>query len=269
MTHGPPLFIVDAFADKPYEGNPAAVCLLDEPADERWMQQVAGEMNLSETAFVALEADDAGALPLRWFTPTVEVELCGHATLATAHVLWRELDRVGSLRFTTASGELRASERDGMIELDFPATPAAVAPTPPNLAAALGLGAGQLRWTGRSRFDLLVEVDGADALREAAPDFAALARVDARGIIVTAAASEQGVDFVSRFFAPAAGVKEDPVTGSAHCALTPYWVERLGRSELVGYQCSARGGTVRVELRGERVGLAGHAFTTLSGQLRF
>jgi predicted PhzF superfamily epimerase YddE/YHI9 len=261
-----PLYQVDAFTAEPFGGNPAAVCLLGEEADPVWMQRVAAEMNLSETAF--LHPMEDGRFGLRWFTPTAEVQLCGHATLASAHVLWTEGGAPGDLplHFATASGELVALQAAGGIQLDFPATRAAEADPPDGLLDALGV-AGPARWVGRSRFDYLVELDGEAAVRGLRPDLARLRGVDVRGTIVTARASTPGVDFVSRFFAPAVGVDEDPVTGSAHCALGPFWAERLGKDDLVGYQASARGGVVGVRPTGDRVLLTGQAVTVLCGQL--
>jgi PhzF family phenazine biosynthesis protein len=259
-----PLFHVDAFADHPFGGNPAAVCLLDGPREDVFLAAVAREMNLSETAFL-LPAGDAWSL--RWFTPAVEVDLCGHATLASAHVLWTTGRAAPSepLRFATKSGELVATRRsDAWMALDFPALPPTeLASAPAGLVAALGA---EPRWLGRSRFDVLVEVTDEATVLAITPDFARLLEVEARGVIVTARASRPGVDFVSRFFAPRAGVPEDPVTGSAHSVLTPFWSERLGRTELVGRQVSARGGTVRVTDRGDRVELAGQAWTVAAGR---
>ena len=254
---------VDAFANRPFGGNPAAVCILAEPRDERWMQDVAREMNIAETAFLHPENE---GYRLRWFTPTVEVALCGHATLASAHVLWEDahLPAGRQARFHTQSGLLTADRRDDWIELDFPATPPVAAPTPPGLAAALRVAA---RWVGRSKFDYLVEVDSEDAVRGLKPDLFALERIEARGIIVTSRATTAGYDFVSRFFAPRSGVPEDPATGSAHCALAPFWGERLGRTAMTAYQASARGGVIRVRLAGDRVVLGGQAVTVLRGEL--
>jgi len=258
-----PIVQVDAFTDRPFAGNPAAVCLLPTPADAPWMLDVAREMNLAETAFLVPQAD---GFDLRWFTPAVEIDLCGHATLASAHVLWEDghLKPGTQARFHTRSGLLTADRRGDWIELDFPATRAEPAAAPPGLTAALGVTP---RFVGRSRFDYLLEVDGEDVVRGCKPDFGALARVDARGVIVTSRAAASSYDFVSRFFAPRVGVDEDPVTGSAHCALAPYWTAKLGRPELVGYQASARGGTVRVRLRDDRVILGGQAVTVLRGAL--
>ncbi|HLJ23641.1 MAG TPA: PhzF family phenazine biosynthesis protein [Candidatus Acidoferrales bacterium] len=255
---------VDAFADRPFVGNPAAVCILEQPRDEQWMHLVAREMNLSETAFLVKR--DRG-YDLRWFTPTVEIELCGHATLASAHVLWEDghIDPNEPASFCTKSGVLTARKKDDWIEMNFPATPANLEPgSHEGLEAALGVRA---RSVGRSRFDRLVEVESEAALRSMKPDFTRLGQLDNRGIIVTSAASSPDYDYVSRFFAPAAGVDEDPVTGSAHCCLGPFWKERMGRDNLLGYQASARGGFVRTRCEGDRVFLSGQAVTVLRGEL--
>ncbi|PYP37524.1 MAG: oxidoreductase [Gemmatimonadetes bacterium] len=254
---------VDAFASGPFTGNPAAVCILPAPGDERWMQDVAREMNLAETAFLHPEN---GGYRLRWFTPAVEVALCGHATLASAHVLWEErhLPAGRQARFHTQSGLLTADRAGDWIELDFPSTPPTAAPAPAGLATALGVTP---RWVGRSTFDYIAEIDSEDAVRRLAPDLMAVARVEARGIIVTSRGGTSGYDFVSRFFAPQSGVPEDPVTGSAHCALAPFWSERLHKTTMTAYQASARGGVVRVRLAGDRVILGGQAVTVLRGEL--
>jgi PhzF family phenazine biosynthesis protein len=259
-----PITQVDAFTDRPFSGNPAAVCLLPAPRDASWMQDVAREMNLSETAFLVKRSD---GFDLRWFTPAVEVALCGHATLASAHVLWEDghLAPGAQARFHTKSGLLTAERAGDWIELDFPATRAEGAAAPEGLTEALGLTT-QPPFVGRSRFDYVVEVDTEDTVRRLEPDFGALARVDARGVVVTSRAKPP-YDFMSRFFAPRAGVNEDPVTGSAHCALAPYWSAKLGKPALVGYQASARGGVVRVRHAGERVILGGQAVTVLRGDL--
>lgn len=254
---------VDAFTDRPFAGNPAAVCLLPEPRDARWMQQVAQEMNLSETAFLHPQED---GFHLRWFTPAVEVDLCGHATLASAHVLW-ELGFLAPgerARFHTRSGLLTAERQGDLIELNFPATPAELATAPAGLAEALGV---EPKYVGRSRFDYLLEVDSEKTVRNLKPDFTALAAVAARGIIVTSLAASPPYDFVSPFFAPQSGVNEDPVTGSAHCCLGPFWKKRLNKNEFVAYQASARGGVVRVRVSGDRVYLGGRAVTVLRGEL--
>jgi predicted PhzF superfamily epimerase YddE/YHI9 len=261
---GLPIFQVDAFTDKPFKGNPAGVCILPGPKDAAWMQNVALEMNLAETAFIHPQGED---FSLRWFTPMVEVDLCGHATLAGAHILWESdiLPAEEQARFHTRSGMLVASRSGGGIELNFPATPAEPAAVPVMLAVALGA---ELQYCGRSPFDYLVEVDSEATVRKMMPDLAALRRLGTRGIIVTAradASSEYQV--VSRFFAPGVGIDEDPVTGSAHCCLGPYWGPRLGRTEFLAYQASARGGMLRVRIGGDRVYLGGQAITVIRGEL--
>jgi predicted PhzF superfamily epimerase YddE/YHI9 len=257
------IYQVDAFTDKPFTGNPAGVCVLPGPADDTWMQNVAREMNLSETAFLLQQAD---GFRLRWFTPAVEVELCGHATLASAHVLWETglLAPRQSARFHTLSGLLTAARRMDEIELDFPATPDGQAEVPPGLAEILG--AKVMNFRG-SRFDHLVEVESEDTVRGLRPDFTRLKALPVRGIMVTSRASTPGFDFVSRFFGPAVGIDEDPVTGSAHCCLGPYWSKRLGKTEMLAYQASARGGVVGVTVMGDRVRLRGKAVTVLVAEL--
>lgn len=254
---------VDAFTDRPFAGNPAAVCVLPAPRDETWMQQVAMEMNLSETAF--LHPQDDG-FRLRWFTPTVEVDLCGHATLASAHVLWEEghLPPGAQARFYTRSGLLTAVQREAWIELDFPATMEKPVPAPPDLIESLGV---KPLYVGRNQFDYVLEVASEEELRALKPDFTRLRQIAVRGVIVTSRAATPGFDFVSRFFAPGSGIDEDPVTGSAHCCLGPYWRTRLGKDEFLAYQASARGGVVRVRVAGERVFLLGQAVTVLRGAL--
>ena len=254
---------VDAFTERPFAGNPAAVCLLPSPRPDGFLQDVAREMNLSETAFLLERAD---GYALRWFTPAVEVDLCGHATLASAHVLWEDalLPAGAEARFHTRSGLLTAVRRDDLIEMDFPAEPAAASVESPDLESALGE---RPLFVGRNRFDVLVEVDSEDAVRRIRPDFKWLSTITSRGVIVTARSASAGRDFVSRFFAPGAGIDEDPVTGSAHCCLGPFWGARLGKDRLVGYQASARGGTVLVRLAGDRVILGGKAVTVLRGML--
>lgn len=259
-----PVTVVDAFTRRPFAGNPAAVCILDRTREEAWMQEVAREMNLSETAFLVRREDAWG---LRWFTPAVEVELCGHATLAAAHVLWEEgrLAPEQAAAFHTRSGLLTARRDGEWIDLDFPATPPVPAAAPEGLAAALGAAP---IYVGQTRFDYLVELENERTVRELRPNVQALAGYPGRGMIVTAAAAKPGAyDFVSRGFFPAAGIDEDPVTGSAHCGLGPYWSAKLGRTEMIGYQCSARGGTVRVRLAGDRVLLGGQAVTVMRGTL--
>ena len=260
---GIPLFHVDAFADEPFAGNPAAICLLAEAREAEWMQSMAAEMNLSETAFLLPEGD---GYRLRWFTPTVEVELCGHATLASAHVLWETgaLKPDEQARFHTLSGLLTAERRGEWIELDFPATPEEPAAAPAGLEQTLGAKA---TYVGKTRFDYMVEVESEMTVRGLRPDMARLAELPVRGVMVTSRASTPGWDFVSRFFGPQTGVAEDPVTGSAHCCLGPYWSKKLGKSEFVAFQASPRGGLVRVRLEGERVRLGGKAVTVLRGEL--
>jgi PhzF family phenazine biosynthesis protein len=255
---------VDAFTARPFAGNPAAVCILEQPAEESWMQDVAREMNLSETAFLHVERD---GYRLRWFTPTVEVDLCGHATLASAHVLYETgaLARGRQARFYTKSGLLTADHEDGWIKLDFPASPPDAAQAPPAFDKALDDA--HFSYIGKSIFDYIVEVESEATVRRMKPNFGLLELVPARGVIVTARSDDPQYDFVSRFFAPAAGVPEDPVTGSAHCCLAPYWAEKLGKPEMTAYQASARGGVVKVAVRGERVLLFGQAVTVLRGEL--
>src|SRR5262245_20976127 len=255
-----PIFQVDAFADRPFSGNPAAVVPLSTWPDDATLQAIAAENNLAETAFFAPEGGD-GSFRLRWFTPAVEVNLCGHATLASAHVLWTKLGQSATrLRFQTRSGELVVTREGGRIVLDFPAQPAAAIAAPAGLVAALG--ASPLE-TLKS-VDLLCVFEREADVAALAPDFRALARFETRGVIATAPGAD-GVDFVSRFFAPRAGIDEDPVTGSAHCALIPYWSGRLRRTTLVARQISKRGGTLWCEDRGERVAIGGQAALFLEG----
>jgi len=254
---------VDAFTDKPFAGNPAAVCVLSAPADERWMQNLAGEMNLAESAFLNPEGD---GYRLRWFTPTVEVDLCGHATIASAHVLW-EANHIRAdqqARFYTRSGLLTAGRNGSWIELDFPATPPEPAEPAPGLLDALGV---KPTFVGKSRFDYLLEVESEEILRKVKPNFQKLGEVSVRGSIVTTRSASPPYDFVSRFFAPASGIDEDPATGSTHCCLGPYWKGRLGKDNFLAYQASSRGGVIRVGVRGSRVILGGQARTVLRGEL--
>jgi len=298
-----PIYQVDSFTNQPFGGNPAAVCLLPEPRDERWMQNVAREMNLSETAFLVPRGSD---YDLRWFTPSVEVDLCGHATLASAHILWetKTLPANQPARFHTKSGVLTCTRDGERIAMDFPAKVAIEATPPPELLRALGAGAS---FTGNNKMDWLVEVDSEATVRALKPDLVLLKTIPVRGVIVTARAANESTraatataratsgaskesnhatrsssdaarsaselsrtnanyDFISRFFAPRAGVDEDPVTGSAHCCLAPYWGTKLERKELVGWQASARGGEVRMKWNGERVVLSGQAVTVLRGE---
>ena len=275
-----PLLQIDAFTAQPFAGNPAAVCLLERPRDAVWMQAVAAEMNLAETAFLVPRTGKAGGsaaergFDLRWFTPAIEVDLCGHATLASAHGLW-ELGRLTPgepARFHTKSGLLTCRQDGAWIWMDFPARVAQPVATPPGLLESLCLPTGtRPLFVGRNPAAFVVVLDSESAVRGMKPDFAALGRLPGHGAIVTAraegAAAADGFDFVSRFFAPGAGINEDPVTGSAHCALAPYWAAQLGKAALTGYQASARGGTVRVEVQGDRVLLGGQAVTVLRGEL--
>jgi PhzF family phenazine biosynthesis protein len=260
---------VDAFTNRKFAGNPAAVCVLSEPADESWMQNVAAEMNLSETAFARRKGDGPN-YNLRWFTPRKEVDLCGHATLATAHILWEEghLPAGEPAQFETRSGLLTAQCGPDGIELDFPSEPVREAVTDAGklteLRSALGAS---VEFAGRNRFDLLVELETEELVRQLRPDIRGLEQFPVRGVIVTSRSNSRGCDFVSRFFAPRVGVDEDPVCGSAHCCLGPYWAEKLGRPSLIAHQVSCRGGVVRVRVAGPRVVLIGHAMTVLRGEL--
>jgi len=262
------LFQIDAFTSEAFRGNPAAVCLLDRERDASWMQNVAAEMNLSETAFLLPASDGLSAAntgySLRWFTPAVEVALCGHATLASAHALWEE-HGLGSARFHTKSGLLTATRNGDLIELDFPATREDPAEAPAGLLESLGVT--DPVYVGRNKFDYLVEVASEEIVRNLDPDHAQLRKIPVRGVIVTSRATMQDADFVSRFFAPGSGVDEDPVTGSAHCCLAPYWSAKLGKEEMTAYQASQRGGFVYVQLAGDRVKLRGHAVTVFRGEL--
>jgi len=254
---------VDAFTSRPFAGNPAAVCVLAKARPDEWMRDVAREMNLSETAFLTPRNGD---FDLRWFTPTVEVALCGHATVASAHVLWQEghLPNGKQARFHTRSGLLLADQRGDWIELDFPAKIADPAEAPPELLPALGLA--KATFVGKNAWDYLVEIESEAELRALSPDHTRLRKLPVRGVIVTSRSSGE-FDFVSRFFAPGSGIDEDPVTGSAHTALGPYWGAKLGKTELNAFQASARGGVVRVRLQGDRVILGGQAVTVMTGEL--
>jgi predicted PhzF superfamily epimerase YddE/YHI9 len=257
------LWLIDAFTDRAFAGNPAAVCLLDAERSDEWMQRLAGEMNQAETAFLLKQDDGFG---LRWFTPAVEVDLCGHATLASAHFLWQKklLTAKAEARFHTRSGLLTARKASDWILLDFPATPATVTEPPPYLLDSLKSPGAEVLFNGT---DYLVVLPAAAKLRAIKPDLRLLSAIEARGVIVTAPSDMEGVDFISRFFAPQSGVNEDSVTGSAHCTLGPYWGARLDQTEMTGYQASPRGGQVRVELAGERVRLGGKAVTVVKGKL--
>jgi PhzF family phenazine biosynthesis protein len=257
---------VDAFADTPFTGNPAAVVVLDAAPADDWMAMLAREMNLSETAFVIRETLSDADFRLRWFTPTVEVDLCGHATLAAAHCLFED-GVSGPIRFGTRSGVLTVSRRsDGSLAMDFPGSPPVQIDPAAEVAEALGAA---IEWTGRSDSGfLLALVADEQTVRRLSPDIAAVARLDALAVIVTSAADPgQAYDFVSRVFAPSVGLDEDPVTGAAHAVLGPYWAERFGRASLTGCQVSARSGMVGVEPHGDRVLVSGRAVTVLDGVL--
>jgi predicted PhzF superfamily epimerase YddE/YHI9 len=258
-----PLFHVDAFTDRPLSGNPAAVCILAAWREDQWLQAVAREMNLSETAFLVKRPDH---FDLRWFTPKAEVDLCGHATLASAHVLWqRGFAKSGEeIRFSTRSGILKAGRRGDAIELDFPLEPDEPADPPATLLPALGVLA---RYVGKNRFDYVVEVESEQVLRRVAPDFQLLGMIPCRGVIVTSRSADPHFDFVSRAFFPGLGVDEDPVCGSAHCCLGAFWRERLGKSEFLAHQASARGGVVKVRVAGDRAFLGGKAVIVAKGEL--
>ncbi len=258
-----PIVQVDAFTNTPFAGNPAAVCVLPAPREAQWMQQVAREMNLSETAFLCRQAD---GFDLRWFTPAMEVDLCGHATLASAHVLWEEghLQATATARFHTRSGLLTATRQGDWMELDFPSRPPQPVEPPETLLQALRVEA---LYVGKNSVQYLVEVASEELVRQVEPDFALLKTLPVQGAIVTSRSSTGAFDCVSRYFAPRAGINEDPVTGSAHCCLGPFWGQRLGKTALLAYQASARGGILRVQWRGERVGLGGQAVTVLRGKL--
>lgn len=257
------LIQVDAFTGKAFAGNPAAVCLMDAPRDATWMQEVAREMNLSETAFVEKAPEGFG---LRWFTPEVEVDLCGHATLASAHVLWEEgtVDADASITFSTRSGPLICHQRRDRIEMDFPSRPVTEVDAPHGLAQAVGVSPVSV-WHGAIGY--VLELRSEAEVRDARPDFQKLAGVPGGWTCITAPATTGGFDFVSRFFAIASGIDEDPVTGAAHCALGDFWSKRTGRMEFRAYQCSARGGVVFVRVDGDRVHLGGQAVTVLRGEL--
>ena len=259
------IFQVDAFTDKPFSGNPAGVCILEEPADESWMQNVATEMNLSETAFLFRKED---GFNLRWFTPKMEVDLCGHATLASAHILYTEghLKPGQKADFHTKSGLLKAEFKNGWIELDFPRLAEESVQAPKDLSR--GLGAKPL-YVGKCGFMYLAELQSEEVVRTLKPDFSILGKQEIGSVIVTSRASTKGYDFVSRFFAPIVGIDEDPVTGSAHCCLGPYWSKKLGKNEFVAYQASMRGGVVKVKVGRDRVYLEGKAVTVLEGELLY
>jgi PhzF family phenazine biosynthesis protein len=258
------VFQVDAFTNKAYSGNPAAVCILSELKDDRWMQIVARELNpLSETAFLYKKKDGYN---LRWFTPKEEVDLCGHATLASAHILWEtnQLKENDEARFHTRSGLLTAKKQKEWIELNFPAEVEKETDPPKELLKSLSVEA---KYVGKNRFDYLVEVESEEIVRNINPNFEQLKTVNTRGVMVTSTSSSKEYDFVSRFFAPRIGINEDPVTGSAHCCLGPYWMKKLEKDEFLAYQASERGGTLKVRVGKERVYLGGQAVTVLIGEL--
>lgn len=255
---------VDAFTNEPFSGNPAAVCILKTPQDDRWMQNVAQEMNLSETAFLLKQED---GYSLRWFTPTTEVPLCGHATLASAHVLWSEqhLSSNEEAHFHTKSGLLIAKKQENWIELDFPVSHSEAIAVPPELSQALGV---PITTVMKNSFTYLVEVESEDLVRNMQPKFTLLVKQFPEVIVTSKTESNSEYDFVSRFFAPGIGINEDPVTGSAHCSLAPFWRERLDKDEFLAYQASSRGGVLKVKYTGgDRVLIAGQAVTVLQGDL--
>lgn len=254
--------LVDAFTAAPFAGNPAAVYLLERWPADGWLQRVAREMNQSETAFLV---PATSGFHLRWFTPAVEVDLCGHATLASAHVLWqRGVTRAERLAFSTRSGTLMATRASELIELDFPLLAEQPAAAPPGLCEALGV---QPVYVGQSRHDLILELENDAQVRELRPDFTQLARIATRGVIATARSGDPAFDFVSRFFAPAAGINEDPATGSAHCCLADFWRKRLNKTTFRAFQASPRGGVICVRVAGQRAILGGQAVTVARGEL--
>ena len=259
-----PIVTVDAFTNQLFAGNPAAVCMLPEPRPDEWLRHVAREMNLSATAFLVRRDDE---FDLRWLTPSVEIDLCGHATLASAHVLWEEghLPRATQARFHTRSGLLTAERHGEWIELDFPVQRGVPAEPLPSLLSGLGITAATA--VMKNRLDYLVEVESEAELRAVKPNHTLLRQIPVRGVIVTARSDSPSFDFMSRFFAPASGIDEDPVTGSAHTALGPYWGAKLGKSEMTAYQASARGGIVRLRLAGDRIVLGGQAVTVTRATL--
>ncbi|AKB39831.1 PhzF family phenazine biosynthesis protein [Methanosarcina mazei] len=261
------IYQVDAFTEKPFSGNPAGVCVLNEKLDEKIMQNIAREINLSETAFLVKSNEEYDLrYDLRWFTPEGEIDLCGHATLASAHILWEKgfLKNDQEARFSTKSGLLTAIMNNGWIELNFPALPEEKTEPPAGLLESLGIEA---TYVGKNIFDYLIEVESEETVRTMKPDFVKLSKVPARGVIVTARSRTGEYDFVSRFFAPEIGIWEDPVTGSAHCCLGPYWQKRLNKDEFIAYQASERGGVLKVKVAGERVLISGKAVMVLEGEL--
>ena len=255
------IYQVDAFTDKPYSGNPAAVCILESKPTDKLMQDIASEMSLPETAFLLPFKD---GYSLRWFTPSSEIDLCGHATLASAHILMEKgyINEGQKVDFYTKSGLLTAKSEDGWIRLNFPARPEKESNAPDNLIDALNINP---IYVGKNIFDYIVEVETEEIVRNIKPDFNKLMKVDMRGVIVTAKSKEY--DFISRFFAPEIGVFEDPVTGSAHCCLGPYWRNKLGKDEFIAYQASSRGGVLRVKVVDDRVFISGKAVTVLEWEI--
>jgi PhzF family phenazine biosynthesis protein len=258
------LYQVDAFTAALFKGNPAGVCVLEAAADEDWMRSFAMEMNLSETAFLVPENE---GWQLRWFTPKREVSLCGHATLASAHILWEtgRLAPNATARFYTKSGELTAVKHGDWITLNFPAREIYREEIPAELARALVIPSPA--FTGRNEDRWLVELADENQVRSLQPDFTLLESLPVRSVMVTARAATP-YDFVSRYFAPSVGINEDPVTGSSHTYLTPYWIKKLGKAELFAYQASARGGELRLSMDGERVLIAGRAITFFEAEMK-
>lgn len=262
-----PVYWIDAFTDQPFGGNPAAVCITEHPLEAELMQDLALEFGLSETAFVhPLES----GWKLRWFTPKAEVRLCGHATVAAATALWARFpETLGPhLEFHTLSGRLQARRQQDQVELSFPARPPQVCPPPEGLLEGLGLSPTQISWCGRDADDYILLVGSESEITTLQPNFATLLSVETRGIMVTAKSENIERDFVSRFFAPKVGVNEDPVTGSAHCCLTPFWSERLKKTSLKAEQLSERGGKLSLKLQDERVLLRGSSYMLLQGELQ-
>ncbi|ODS38575.1 MAG: oxidoreductase [Candidatus Altiarchaeales archaeon WOR_SM1_79] len=261
------IYQVDAFTNKMFSGNPAGVCILVSHKDEEWMQNVAREMNLSETAFLQ---EDTDGFKLRWFTPAREVDLCGHATLAGAHILWetKRLSENMEARFHTKSGLLTAKKTGEWIELNFPKEECRETEAPQELITGLGMPSMQVKYVGRNRMDYILDVESEEIVRKLNPNFELLKKINARGVIVTSASNSSEYDFVSRFFAPTVGINEDHVTGSAHCCLGPFWQRKLNKNFFTAYQASERGGFVKVRVSDERVYLGGQAITVFCAKLR-
>ena len=261
-----PIFTVDAFTNEPFKGNPAAVCLLKEEIPTSLMQSIAFELNLAETAFV-LKEKDSDAYSLRWMTPVSEVDLCGHATLASSHIMWQEgiCKKDETINFNTRSGLLTAKYNNGKITLDFPAIPQKKIEYPPELIDAIG--GVQPKYVGMTKWNYIIELESESDIINLKPDFNVMLKLPGWGTIITAAADMPGYDFISRFFAPEKGIQEDPVTGSAHCALAPYWQQRLGKNTFKAYQASERGGTLDIVIEGDRVYLTGEALTVIKGEI--